>query len=76
MIEQTSSEQTINVHKLQSFLFLELHDVSMVVILLLLVRLNILTLLRLEKNEAFEYGIITSTPTVKYRQNLIPFSWN
>ena len=62
--------------KLQSFLFLELHDVSIVVILLLLARLNTLTLLRVEENEAFEYGIITSTHTVKYRQNLIPFSWN
>ena len=76
MIEQTGSEPTINVHKLQSSLFLELHDVSIVVILLLLARLNTLTLLRLEENEVFEYGIITPTPTVKYRQNLIPFSWN
>ena len=38
--------------------------------------LNFLTLLRPDENEAFEYGIITPSPALKYRQNLIPFTWN
>ena len=76
MLEQIDSEQNINVHKLQSSLFLELSDVSIVVILLLLAHLNPLTLLRPDKHEALEYGIITPTLTLKYRQNIIPFSWN
>ena len=76
MLEQTGSEQNINMHKLQSFLFLELSDVSIVVIWLLLAPLNSLTLLRPDENEAFEYGIITPSPTLKYYQNLIPFSGN
>ena len=76
MLEQTGSEQNINMHKLQSFLFLELSDVSIVVIWLLLAPLNSLTLLRPDENEAFEHGIITPSPTLKYCQNLIPFSGN
>ena len=76
MLEQTGSEQNINMHKLQSSLFLELSDVSIVVIWLLLAPLNSLTLLRPDENEAFEYGVITPSPTLKYCQNLIPFSWN
>ena len=57
------------------FSFLELNDVSIVVILLLLAHLNLPTLLRPDENGAFEYRIITPTPTLKYHQNLIPFSW-
>ena len=75
VLEQTGSEQNIKVHKLQSSLFLEVTDVSIVVILLLLAHLNFLTLWRPVENKAFENGIITPTPTLKYHQNPIKFSW-
>ena len=68
------SEQNIIYINFDLLFFLELSDVSIVVILLLLAHLNSLTLLRPDENEAFEYGIITPATTLKYRQNLIPFS--
>ena len=71
MLEQTCSEQNINVYKLWSSLFLEISDVSIGVILLLLAHLKSQALLRPDENEAFEYRIITPTFTLKYHQNLI-----
>ena len=55
---------------------MELSDVSVEVILLVLAHINSLTLLRPDENQAFEYRIIISAPTLKYCENLIPFSWN